>query len=117
MQRRRQAMMGGIPPAYLGLRNPVPADPQAIAEGQSLYRANCEACHGEQGAGDGPAAVGMSPPPADLRRAVRWPRAGDDYLMWAIGDGGTALGTAMPAFKDALGEAERWTIVRYLRTL
>jgi mono/diheme cytochrome c family protein len=117
MQRRRQAMIGGITPAYRGLRNPFPPDRQVIAEGKALYLANCAACHGEQGAGNGPAAAGLSPPPADLCRVVRWTMAGDGYLMWAIGDGGIALGTSMPAFKDALGEAEHWKIVRYLRTL
>ena len=46
---------------------------------------------------------------------ARWLR--DDYLMWAIGAGGAAFGTGMPAFKDALAEDARWKIIRYLRTL
>lgn len=117
MQRHRLAMMRGIPAAYRGLRNPLPADAATIAEGQRLYLNHCSACHGESGAGDGPAAAGLSPPPADLRWVMRRPMASDDYLMWAIGDGGTALGTGMPAFKDALSETDRWRIIHFLRTL
>jgi hypothetical protein len=41
--------------------------------------------------------------------------ASDGYLMWTISEGGTALG--MSSFKDALGEVDRWKIIRFLRTL
>ena len=37
-------------------------------EGAALYAANCAQCHGPSGAGDGPWAAGMRPPPADLTR-------------------------------------------------
>lgn len=43
--------------------------------------------------------------------------AGDGYLIWAIGEGGAQIGSAMPAFKDSLSEADRWRIIRFLRTL
>jgi len=91
------AMTQGVPGEYAGQRNPA-------------------ACHGASGAGDGPAANGMSPPPADLRRVVQRPTAGDGYLMWAISDGGAAMGSAMPAFKDTLSETDRWQIIRYIET-
>jgi mono/diheme cytochrome c family protein len=110
-------MMQGIPSAYAGLQNPLPDDPRVVAAGETLYLANCSACHGSTGAGDGPAAAGMSPPPADLRWVVRRPLAGDGYLMWAISEGGAALGTSMPSFRDALSEADHWRIIRFLRTL
>ena len=38
--------------------------------GAPLYAQHCSVCHGEAGAGDGPAGVGMTPPPANLRDAV-----------------------------------------------
>jgi mono/diheme cytochrome c family protein len=37
--------------------------------------------------------------------------------MWTISDGGTRLGTGMPAFAGALSERERWRILHYLSTL
>lgn len=115
--RHRWAMMQGIPTAYAGQRDPLSADPRAVSEGKSLFLTNCSSCHGNQGEGDGPAAAGMSPPPANLRWLMQRPIAGDSYLMWAISEGGRQLGTAMPAFKDALSESDRWKIVRFLRTL
>jgi mono/diheme cytochrome c family protein len=117
MQRHRQARMTGLPAAYRGLRNPLSADARVISQGGALYRADCAACHGNTGGGNGPAAVGMSPPPANLRWLMRRPIASDSYLMWALSEGGATLGTAMPAFKDALSENERWKIIRYLETL
>lgn len=41
---------------------------QAVESGAALYTENCAACHGTSGAGDGPAAEGLDPKPADLRR-------------------------------------------------
>lgn len=117
MQRRRQAMMGGVPAPYGGLTDPLPYTAATVAVGKGLYAANCATCHGASGEGDGPAAAGLSPPPANLRALAHSPMGRDDYLMWAIGAGGAAYGTGMPAFKDSLPEDARWQIVRYLRTL
>ena len=111
------AMTQGVTGEYAGQRNPLSDDPRVVAEGKTLYLANCAACHGESGAGDGPAAAGISPPPADLRSVVQRPMSGDGYLMWAISDGGAVMGSAMPAFKDTLSETDRWRIIRFLRTL
>jgi mono/diheme cytochrome c family protein len=116
MARHRLAMMEGIPAAYRGLRNPLPATPEVRAQGERLYSANCAACHGQRGAGDGPAGAGLSPPPADLRWLMRMPMASDGYLMWTMGEGGAQLGSAMPAFEATLDEGERWKVAHYLRT-
>ena len=97
--------------------NPLPTTRDVIAAGGALYQVNCASCHGNAGAGDGPAAAGMSPRPANLRWTVQRPIATDGYLMWAMSDGGAALGTGMPAFAGVLSEQERWQIVLYLRTL
>lgn len=116
-QRHRQATMSGLPTAYRDLRNPLSASVGVISRGQALYQTNCAACHGGTDDGNGPAAAGMSPPPANLRWLMSRPIASDSYLMWAISEGGAGLSTAMPAFKDALSENERWTVIRYLQTL
>ena len=39
-----------------------PVDP-----GKALYEANCASCHGAEGRGDGPAAVGLPTPPANIQ--------------------------------------------------
>ncbi|MBS0535396.1 MAG: cytochrome c [Proteobacteria bacterium] len=43
------------------------ADADEPANGEAQYKAHCAACHGESGAGDGPAAPALRSPPPDLR--------------------------------------------------
>ncbi|KPY75002.1 Lead uptake protein, partial [Pseudomonas syringae pv. spinaceae] len=37
------------------------------ARGAPLYAQHCSVCHGDTGAGDGPAGIGLEPPPSNLR--------------------------------------------------
>ncbi|MCW8928813.1 MAG: cytochrome c [Gammaproteobacteria bacterium] len=117
MARHHSSMSGGVPDAYKGRRNPLPLTQNNIIKGSSLYTKNCVTCHGNKGRGNGPVAGSLYPPPADLASLIRMPIAQDDYLLWAISEGGVQLKTSMPAFKDNLNEAERWKIIHYLRQL
>lgn len=115
MQRHRQAMHQGVPEPYASLPEPA-AGPEQVAQGRQLYQTHCAACHGEEGRGDGPAAAGLSPAPADLQRLTAMPlgrRPG--YLAYAIGEGGVAFGTAMPAYKDTLTLEQRQALVAFLQ--
>jgi len=38
----------------------------------------------------------------------------DAYNFWSISEGGEAIGSSMPAFKDLLSEKERWQILLYI---
>jgi len=38
----------------------------------------------------------------------------DAYSFWAISDGGEPLGSAMPAFNEALSPKQRWQIILYV---
>jgi mono/diheme cytochrome c family protein len=111
----RQVHHTPIPAEYAGLKNPVQADGPSLAHGARIYAAQCVACHGETGWGDGPAAAALAPPPAPLARTTRM--MGDAYLFWRISEGGAAFGTAMPGWKDALVKEERWDLVNYLHSL
>lgn len=92
-------------------RPPVPYQAASIATGAGLYARNCATCHGPSGAGDGPAARAMSPPPPDLRaHHATLHTAGD--LYWWITHGRRA----MPAFGH-LEPDQRWSLVNYLRAL
>jgi mono/diheme cytochrome c family protein len=53
-------------PMTLGGRE-VPA--ATLNKGRDLYGRHCVSCHGEQGAGDGPAARNLKFPPRDFRKA------------------------------------------------
>jgi mono/diheme cytochrome c family protein len=65
--------------------------------------------------GDGEVAKSLSPSPALLAHMIQMPMSVDEYMLWSISDGGSAFGTAMPAFKDVLTNDEIWKIVTYMR--
>lgn len=115
VRHRRVMMGGGVPAPYASMRNPLKPTKANIAAGRRLYEENCASCHGAKGYGDGEAGKELNPPPANIAMTARMPIATDGFLMWTISEGGEKLGTAMPAFKDALSEKERWQITLYLR--
>lgn len=94
--------------------NPLPDTPSVIERGRRVFAAHCASCHGPEGRGDGPAAAGMLPPPADLT-GVHTRQHTDGDLYWWITHG--IEGTAMPAFGDVLTEEERWAVIRFIRQL
>lgn len=80
--------------------------------GAPLYAQHCSVCHGDAGAGDGPAAIGMSPAPANLRDAARLDRLSlfDVYNTLGLG----IEGTDMPSFADQLDDRQRWDVATYI---
>ena len=93
-------------------RPSTPYHATSIAEGRAVFAQSCVACHGERGAGDGPAAASLNPRPPDLRaHHVALHTAGD--LFWWISHGKPP----MPAFGGTLGVDARWNVVNYVRAL
>ncbi len=82
------------------------------ARGAPLYAQHCSVCHGESGAGDGPAGIGLEPPPSNLRDTARLDRLSLYDLYNATGLG--IAGTDMPAFADQLDDRQRWDIATYI---
>ncbi|MCK8653821.1 FTR1 family protein [Pseudomonas umsongensis] len=80
--------------------------------GAPLYAQHCSVCHGDTGAGDGPAGVGLTPPPANLRDNARL----DHLSLYAIYNtvGLGVEGTDMPAFGDQLDDRQRWDLATYI---
>ena len=115
MVRHRYFMMNGIPEEYANALNPIPATAEVIAEGRTLYDDNCAICHDPKGRGKGEGAEDLDPKPADLLMMMSMPMATDGFFLWSISDGGEALETDMPAFKEILSADERWKIIRALR--
>ncbi len=95
------------------LRNPFPPTPESLDAGKSTYIQVCQACHGAGGRGDGPAAVGLLPPPADL--AIHVPLHGDPDLFQFVRDG--IPNTAMAPQDGNLTEEQIWHVVNFIRTL
>ena len=105
------ATLAPVPSEFAGQTNPFDAD--AAIEGANVFKTNCEACHGPQGHGDGPAGVALDPAPKDL--AVLQATAGDDYLYWRINTG--KEGTSMVAWKGVLTDEQIWQAVAFINTL
>ena len=82
------------------------------ARGAALYAQNCSICHGDTGAGDGPAGVGLEPAPANLRDVARLDQLSlfDLYNTLALG----IDGTEMPSFADQLDDRQRWDVAAYI---
>lgn len=82
------------------------------ARGAPLYAQHCSVCHGDTGAGDGPAGVGMTPPPSNLRDSTRMDRLSLYAIYSTLGLG--VEGTDMPAFADQLDDRQRWDLATYI---
>ncbi|EJM25689.1 high-affinity Fe2+/Pb2+ permease [Pseudomonas sp. GM21] len=80
--------------------------------GAPLYAQHCSVCHGDAGAGDGPAGVGLTPPPSNLRDATRLDHLSLYALYSTLGQG--IEGTDMPAFADQLDDRQRWDLATYI---
>lgn len=105
-----------------------------IDKGKALYGKLCAFCHGIEGAGDGPAAQYLNPPPRDftmglykwkstpfdeyapsdedLNRMISGMRSHDSIPGW---DG--MNGTSMPGWSDVLGKTEVSQVAAYLKSL
>ena len=92
-------------------KNPLPADTKAVEQGEKVAKVNCVPCHGNQGKGDGPAAVALNPKPADWT-SKKVQDEPDGEIFWKI----TTGRGPMPSWRH-LPENDRWAVVRYLRTL
>jgi cbb3-type cytochrome oxidase cytochrome c subunit len=81
-----------------------------IERGQDLYLHNCASCHGARGEADGPGALGLQPPPANLAEH----EYSLDRLSFVLANG--LAGTSMPAWRDFRIE-DRSTLARAVRGL
>lgn len=85
-----------------------------VEESRALYQANCVACHGDAGMGDGPLAAQLEPPPTNFHERGRAENRSLLGLYDAISNG--IDGTAMTAFNH-LSEQQRWSLAFYVGSL
>ena len=116
--------------AYLWQVN---ASPEALAEARQLYAANCAACHGEKGKGDGIYAAQLTEQigsveeahshdpsttirvePTDFTDPTLMLAANPARLQGKIVRGG--MGTGMPSWGPIFTEEQTWALVHYLYT-
>jgi putative copper resistance protein D len=93
-------------------KTPVPFDAISVANGATLFAANCVPCHGPQAKGNGVLAKTFAIPPVDLLTEPHTAKhtAGDFFHWLTYG----IPGTGMPAFADKLSEEDRWDLVNFL---
>jgi len=106
----RQALFEGWGAAPL----PLPAAAPSSSRGARLYAAQCAACHGATGAGDGPAAT-MDPPPTDFTDPAILMESSPSRWFQVVSFG--IPGTAMKGWRDELSDQQRWDLVAYLHQL
>ena len=107
---------GGSDTAAAAEPSDAPPRDSGGVSGQAVFAANCATCHGDGGRGDGPAATGLEPPPADLTDGA-----------WTTGDGSLAAitntvehgspGTAMIGWKGTLTDAEIAAVAAWVQEL
>lgn len=100
-----------VPAEYAGLTNPLGAD--AATAGATVFKVNCEPCHGPTGKGDGPSGVVLDPRPRDLSTFQH--TVSDDFLFWRVNTG--KPGTSMAPWKGILTEEQIWQAIAFIRTL
>src|SRR5438445_13400978 len=81
------------------LANPLPSTPETIVQGQNVFQQHCAVCHGRDGHGDGPAAAGLNPMPADLTAAHGYDHTHRDLFWWLTH---RLAGSAMPPWLEQL---------------
>jgi len=86
----------------------------ARAEAEQIFTTRCVTCHGPQGAGDGPASAGLTPPPRNFRDPAWQASVTDAHIEQIVQYGGAAVGKspAMPANPDLMSKPEVVTALR-----
>jgi mono/diheme cytochrome c family protein len=91
---------------------------QAVLDrGGEIYKANCIACHGASGKGDGPAAGVLKPPPRDHTDRAYMDTLTDEDLKKIIVMGGAIKGRPlMPSHPQLRGD-DLDALVAFVRSL
>lgn len=114
---------GGLVAAFVAM--PAPSDAQA-ATGSVLFKTYCASCHGQTGRGNGPVAIFLRVPPADLTEiAKRNKGVFPKEQIYRIIDGRQTVKThgdsQMPVWGDAFAKsiagADEKAIVEKIRAL
>lgn len=99
----------------LDLQQMFVATPPVVAHGKQLFGMYCAMCHGPAGAGDGPAAKALKPPPRNFTSPQGWTVGYTIFDLYQTLTEGIK-GTPMPAF-TSLSPADRFAVIHYVQSL
>ncbi len=101
-----------VPPVKLSeIKN---ASPQLLSEGETLYKSNCASCHGETGAGGGPASAGLNPAPRNFTSLDGWKNGAKLSQIYTTLQEGIP-GSSMVSYDYLLPE-QKFALAHYIRT-
>ncbi len=115
MQASLAGLRDGLAAAVGAELDAYPTVPPSLARGEMLFGRFCTECHGVAGAGDGPAAGALDPPPRNLSDAQALRTVSLLEMVRKVSVG--VAGTAMPAFGDHLDLLDRWSVALYAASL
>ena len=96
-------------------KTPVPFDAISVANGSTLFAANCVPCHGPQAKGNGVLAKTLPKKPVDLLTEPHTAmHTAGDFFHWLTHG---ILDAGMPAWGDKLSEEDRWDVVNFLHAI
>jgi len=104
-----------LPSPSAGWRDDVPRARADAVEGSKYYARYCSQCHGDFGAGDGPGAALLKPPPTNFRDAAYMRAQTPAWYYRAITNG--IPGTAMAPWDPRLDAQARWDTAFYVWSL
>jgi mono/diheme cytochrome c family protein len=105
------------PPAAAVRPSPAAVTPAVLERGRVLYKANCAACHGEGGRGDGAAAGALKPPPRDHTDRAYMSTITDEDLAKTISIGGVLKNKPLMPGNPQIKGADLDALVAYTRSL
>lgn len=102
-----------VPAAALDPKLPLPLGLVGkVQRGETFYRANCVACHGLKGDGQGPRAYFINPPPRNFIDPATRARLNRPLLFASVHAG--RLGTEMPAWSKVASNQQIADVAEYV---
>jgi cytochrome c oxidase cbb3-type subunit 2/cytochrome c oxidase cbb3-type subunit I/II len=106
-----RALVAYIHSLYVESAPPSTQEATTLGQAKSLFAAACASCHGDTGAGNGPAAGVLAPSPTNFH--LKKPT---EQRAWEVLENGLP-GTAMAPWQNQLSADQRHALVAFVRSL